>query len=31
MGPDALIVAGIASRNKEGFAEDMKKIGGGLE
>jgi len=27
---DAVIVAGMASRNKEGFVEDMKKIGGGL-
>ncbi len=30
LGPDTLIVAGTTSRNKEGFAEDMRKIGGGL-
>ena len=29
-GTDAIIVAGIASRNKEGFIEDMKRIGEGL-
>lgn len=30
LGPDTLIVAGTTSRNKEGFAENMRKIGGGL-
>jgi cytochrome c biogenesis protein len=29
-GPDALIVAGIASRNKESFRKEVEKLGGGL-
>ena len=29
-GPGSLTVTGIASRNKEGFAEELKRIGGGL-
>lgn len=29
-GPDSLIVAGVASRNRERFIEDMKKLSGDL-
>lgn len=29
-GPDTLVVAGTASRNREGFREYMEKLGGGL-